>query len=291
MSTIEVKQITKRFGATTALRDVSLRFEDKKIYGLLGRNGAGKTTLLNLITNKLFPTSGEVLIDSEPVYENDKALSKVYCMGESRLYPHTMKIKEVFRWSKEFYPDMDMDYAEYLADRFALDRKKKVRELSTGYESVFQIIIALAGKAQILLLDEPVLGLDANFRDLFYRELLDNYSKNPRTIVISTHLIEEAAEVIENVIIIKKGEILLQDEAQNLLSKGFTVTGPQGKVDGFIAGKNVLGADVLGGIKSAYLLEKLDKASVPDGIEVSGMKLQSLFIYLTNAEGGKKNEI
>lgn len=283
MSTIEVKNITKRFGATTALDDVSLRFEDKKIYGLLGRNGAGKTTLLNLITNKVFPTSGEIFIDGERVYENDKALSKVYCMGESRLYPNTMRIKEVFKWSKEFYPDMDTDYADYLADRFALDKRKKVRELSTGYESIFQVIIALAGKAPILLLDEPVLGLDANFRDLFYRELLDNYNKNPRTIVVSTHLIEEAADVIENVVIIKKGRILLQDEAQNLLSRGFTVTGPQGKVDGFIAGRNVLGADILGGIKSAYLLEKLDKASVPDGLEVSGMKLQSLFIHLTNA--------
>lgn len=283
MSVIEVKNITKNFGATTALKDVSLRFEEKKIYGLLGRNGAGKTTLLNLITNKLFPTSGEILIDGERVYENDKALSKVFCMGESKLYPPTMKISEVLKWSKEFYPDMDTDYAEYLADRFALNKKKKVRELSTGYESIFQIIIALACKAQILLLDEPVLGLDANFRDLFYRELLDNYNKNPRTIVISTHLIEEAADVIENVVIIKNGQILLTDEAQNLLSMGFTVTGPQGKVESFISGKNVLGADILGGIKSAYLLEKLDKSSVPEGIEVSGMKLQNLFIYLTNA--------
>lgn len=283
MSVIEVKNITKQFGTTTALKDVSLKFEENKIYGLLGRNGAGKTTLLNLITNKLFPTSGEVLIDGEQVYENDKALSKVFCMGESSLYPNTMKISEVFKWSKEFYPDMDMEYADYLADRFALNKRKRVRELSTGYESIFQIIIALAGKAPILLLDEPVLGLDANFRDLFYRELLNNYNKNPRTIVISTHLIEEAADVIENVVIIKNGQILLTDEAQHLLSMGFTVTGPQGKVDSFIAGRNVLGADILGGIKSAYLLEKLDRASVPDGIEVSGMKLQSLFIYLTNA--------
>ncbi len=283
MSVIEVKQITKQFGATTALSDVNLKFEENKIYGLLGRNGAGKTTLLNLITNKLFPTSGEILIDGEQVIESDKALSKVFCMGESRLYPHTMRVKEVLKWSNEFYPDLDMNYAYYLTDRFALDLRKKVRELSTGYESIFQIIIALACKAPILLLDEPVLGLDANYRDLFYRELLDNYNKNPRTIVVSTHLIEEAAEVIENVVIIKKGRILLQEEAQQLLSKGFTVTGPQGKVDEFIAGKNVLGADMLGGIKSAYLLEKLDKSSVPEGLEVSGMKLQSLFIYLTNA--------
>lgn len=283
MSCIEVKNLTKIFGTTAALKSVSVSLEGNRIYGLLGRNGAGKTTLLNIITNKIFPTEGEALIDGEAVFENDKALSKVYCMGESRMYPASMRVKEVFKWTKEFYPDMDMNYAQKLADKFSLSLKKRVRELSTGYESIFQIIVALAGNAPVLLLDEPVLGLDANFRDLFYRELLTNYSERPRTIVISTHLIEEAADVIENVIIIKNGEVLLQEDVQELLSRGCTVTGPEGIVSSFIEGRNVLGTDALGGIKSAYLLEKINKSEVPAGIEISGMKLQSLFIHLTNA--------
>jgi len=283
MNTIEVKNITKRFADTLALNNVNVTFGDNKIYGLLGRNGAGKTTLLNLITNKLFPTEGEITIDGENVCENDAVLSKVYCMGESSLYVPTMKVKEVFKWSKEFYPQMDTEYACRLADKFQLNLKKKVRELSKGYESIFQVIVALSCNAPILLLDEPVLGLDANFRDLFYKELLLNYSEKPRTIIISTHLIEEAADVIENVVIIKKGEILLQEDTQSLVSRGYTVTGPQGKVDEFIRGRNMLGADVLGGIKSAYILEKPDKPSVPEGLEISGMSLQNLFIHLTNA--------
>ncbi len=283
MGCIEIRGVTKQFGATTAVKNVTATLAENRIYGLLGRNGAGKTTLLNMITNKLFPTSGEILIDGESVYENDKALSKVYCMGESRMYPDTMRIKEVFKWTKEFYPDMDTDYAGKLAEKFDLNLRKKVKELSTGYMSVFQIIIALSCGAPILLLDEPVLGLDANFRDLFYRELLENYSSKPRTIVISTHLIEEAAEVIENVIIIKEGEILLQDKAEHLLSMGYTVTGPQRLVDEVTHGRNIIGADTLGGIKSVYMLEELDKGTVPEGVEVSGMKLQNLFIHLTNS--------
>jgi ABC-2 type transport system ATP-binding protein len=283
MGCIEIRNVTKQFGATTAVKDVSVTLGGNRIYGLLGRNGAGKTTLLNMITNKLFPTAGEIFIDGENVYENDKALSKVYCMGESRMYPDTMRIKEVFKWTKEFYPDMDTDYAVRLAEKFGLNLKKKVRELSTGYKSIFQIIIALSSGAPVLLLDEPVLGLDANFRDLFYRELLESYNNKPRTIVISTHLIEEAADVIENVIIIKNGEVLLQDEAEHLLSMGYTVTGPQRLVDEFTHGRNIIGADTLGGIKSVYMLEKLDKDTVPEGVEVSGMKLQNLFIHLTNS--------
>lgn len=283
MNCVEVKNVKKQFPGTLALKDVSATFGDNSIYGLLGRNGAGKTTLLNLITNKLFPTEGEITIDGESVYENDSVLSKLYCMGESSLYPSTMRIKDVFKWSQAFYPNMDMDYALRLSEMFQLNTKKRVRELSKGYESIFQVVIALSCNAPILLLDEPVLGLDANFRDLFYKELLRNYSENPRTIIISTHLIEEAADVIEHVVIIKNGEVLLQEETQSLLSRGYTVTGPQGRVDEFIQGKNVLGTDVLGGIKSAYILEKLDKTSVPEGLEVSGMNLQNLFIHLTNA--------
>lgn len=282
MSFIDVKGVTKNYGATAALKNVSLKFEENRICGLLGRNGAGKTTLINLITNKIFPTCGEIQIDGEDIIENDAALSKIYCMSESNLYPDNMRIKDIFKWSKTFYPELNMDYAEKLADKFRLPQKKKVRELSTGYVSIFKLVVALSSNAPILLLDEPVLGLDANFRDLFYRELLANYSEKPRTIVISTHLIEEAAEIIEDVVIIKNGEILIKDTVQNLISRGYTVTGPQRLIDSFIQGKNVLGIDILGGIKSAYLLEALDKSTVPEGIEVSGMKLQNLFIHLTN---------
>lgn len=283
MSCIEVKNVTKQFGTTTALDNVSLRFEQNKIYGLLGRNGAGKSTLLNIITNKLFATSGNVTIDGEHVQENDKALAKVYCMSEQNLYPETLKIKEVFKLSRDFFPNMDLDYAYSLAEKFSLNLNKKVKALSTGYNSIFKIIIALACNAPIILLDEPVLGLDANFRDLFYRELLTNYSENPRTIVISTHLIEEAADVIEDVVIIKDGKIIMQDSVQSVLSNGYTVTGPAQAVDSFVLGKHVLGSDTLGGMKSAYLLEPLEQGNIPKGVEVSKMKLQNLFIHLTNS--------
>ena len=249
----------------------------------------GKTTLLNLVTDRIFPTSGEVTIDGENVHENDTALSKVYCMSEKSLYPSNMPIKDIFKWTAEFYPGMDMEYAYSLADKFALNLRKKERTLSTGYMSIYKVIIALSCGAPILLLDEPVLGLDANFRDLFYRELIASYSAKPRTIVVSTHLIEEAAEVIEKVVIVQAGRVLLQDSVHQVLSMGYTATGPQRVLDDFVRGKNVLGADELGGMKSVYLLDKLPEGEAPQGIEISRMRLQSLFVHLTNA-GGYRNE-
>lgn len=283
MSLIEVKNVTKRFGSTTALNDVTITFEENKIYGLLGRNGAGKTTLLRLITNRLFPTQGSIFIDGEPALENDAALKKVYCMSEQLLYPDSMRVREVLKWTKEFYPEMDAEYARQLADRFALNTGKKIKAMSTGYVSIFKIIVALSCNAPILLLDEPVLGLDANYRDVFYRELIESYSRRPKTVVVSTHLIDEAAGVIENVAIIKNGEIIMNDTTQNALAAGVTVTGPAGLVDSFVQGKKVLGQDMLGGMKSAYLLETLEDGAAPQGLEVTRLNLQSLFIHLTNS--------
>lgn len=281
MSKIEIKNISKTFGEVPALNNVSVQIEENHIYGLLGRNGAGKTTLLNLLTGKMFPDSGEILVDGEPVMENDRALSKMYCMTEMNLYPENMRVKEAFRWSAEFYPEFNKEYANTLCGKFELNTRSKIKDLSTGYASIFKIIVALACNAQITIFDEPVLGLDANHRDLFYRELILNYSDHPRTFIISTHLIEEIADVIDRVLIIKKGQLVMNDEVQNVLSLGCAVSGPAGAVDEFIKDKQVLGCDTLGGLKSAYLLGWIDHA--PDGLEISNLDLQKLFIQLTNA--------
>ena len=200
MSTIVIKNLSKNYGTTRALDDVSLTIEPEKIYGLLGRNGAGKTTLLNILTNKIFASAGEVTVDDQPVCENDAVLGELFYMSERNLYPEGLKVKEVFRWTKEFYPQMDMAYAHALAKKFGLNIDKKIKELSTGYGSIFKAILALSSNASIVIFDEPVLGLDANHREMFYKELIANYSVHPKTIIISTHLIEEVADTLEEAI-------------------------------------------------------------------------------------------
>lgn len=280
MNAIQVNNITKRFGEVTALQNVTLSFEAGKIYGLLGRNGAGKSTLLNLISNRIFPTEGEITVDGEPARENDRAQGKLYCMSEKTLYPDTMRVREAFRASRCFYPEFDLDYALKLAQKFDMNVKTKIKGLSTGYTSIFKLIIALASNAPYILLDEPVLGLDANHRELFYRELIENYSEHPRTIVISTHLIEEVADLIEQVVIIKKGEILLNRPAEEVRQMGYSVSGKGSDVDAYIADREVLSVDSLGGLKTACLLGKPE--GVPASLEVASLDLQKLFVQLTN---------
>ncbi|NLB43309.1 MAG: ABC transporter ATP-binding protein [Clostridiales bacterium] len=283
MSYIDVKNISMHFGSTVALNNVNISLDKNKIYGLLGRNGAGKSTLLNLMTNKLFPTNGKILMNGEPVQENDSILSRIYCMSEKTMYPESMKVNAAYQWTKKFYPSFDMEYAMRLSKKFELNTKKAIKNLSTGYTSIFKIVIALSCNAETILLDEPILGLDAFHRDLFYRELLTNFRNNPSTIVISTHLIEEAADIIEEVIILKEGEVLLQQTVEDVLSKGYTVSGPAGKVDAYVAGKQAIGSDSMGGLKSTYMFDKAPEGPLPEGLEISKLDLQKMFIHLTNS--------
>lgn len=278
---IVINQVSKSFGPVRALNRVSVTLEEGKIYGLLGRNGAGKSTLLNVLTDRIFPEEGSVTVDGEPVRDNDRALSKMYLMSEKNCYPESMRVKEAFRWTKEFYPDFDQEFAWNLAAAFELNTNAKVNKLSTGYSSIFKLTVALSVNTPYVLLDEPVLGLDANHRDLFYRTLLARYTQRPFTAVISTHLIEEVASLIEDVVVIHKGEVLRQGSCQDLLSQGYTVSGPKGLVEEYLKGKNVLGVDALGGLESAYVLGDPDRTSLPQGLELSGLDLQKLFILMT----------
>lgn len=281
---IAITNVSKSFGQVNAVNNLTLTLEDGKIYGLLGRNGAGKTTLLNLITNRLYPTLGTIAINGQDAASGEMAQGNVYFMSEKTLYSETARVCDIFKWTNIFYnSQMDLAYANDLAKQFGLDTKKRVRQLSTGYNSIFKIIIALSLKVPYILLDEPVLGLDANHRELFYKLLLENYAENPRTIVISTHLIEEVSGLIEQAIIIKDGKLIRNESVESLLSSGYTVSGPKGAVDAYITGKQVIGSEQLGGLMTACVQGKADEKSLPDGLTLSPLDLQKLFIRLTNS--------
>lgn len=280
MRGIELKNITKHYKDTKALENISLTIEYGKIYGLLGRNGAGKSTMVNLISNRIFPTSGEIFVDGEMSIENDEALRKIFTMSEHNLLPVDRKFKDAVKLVKEFYPALDEDYAFALAEKFELDVKKKLMSLSTGYSSISKLIIALASGADYIFFDEPVLGLDPNHRELFYKELIDRYANTGSTFVISTHLIDECASLIEKAIIIDKGRLVTAEDTEKIMQDSYTVTGPAELVDKYTAGKTVIGSDNVGGIKSAYVKGKAE--NVPQGLEISKASLQSLFIRMTN---------
>lgn len=215
---IEVSNVSKRFGEVKALDDVSVSFGGEQIYGLLGNNGAGKSTLLNIIAGRLFADQGAVSVDGLPG-RSDAALCRIHLMGEKNLFPEEMKVRQALRWAGELYRGFDREYALSLAEQFKLRTDKKITALSTGYASIFRFVTALATNAPYLLLDEPVLGLDAQHRDLLYRLLLTHYAERPCTIVISTHLIAEVANLLAHTVFIREGKIIV-DAPRDSLADG-----------------------------------------------------------------------
>ena len=277
---LEVNNITKNFGATKALDQVSLQLPAGKIYGLLGRNGAGKSTLLNLATNRLFPSSGEIRLDGESVVENDFANGKVFLMSVQNMYPEGMKVKGGFRWSKEFYPAFNEDEARALAAEYKLDLNKKIKNLSTGYQSLYKLIVALATNAPYLFLDEPVLGLDANNRRSIYQKLLEKFAENECTIILSTHIIEEVSGIVEEIIILHEGRVMRQESVEHLLASHYLITGPEAEVNAYVADKKVVHSRRFGSLLIATIEGAPEAHS--DKLTVARPELQDLFIELTS---------
>ena len=281
MNKLTYENVTMRFGDVTALDHVSLTLEPGHIYGLLGRNGAGKSTLLSVTANWRHATEGDVLLDGESVWENTRAQQQIVCMSDGNLFP-TMRVKNGLLWYSRFRSGFDMEQALRLCEKFELSLKAKIQSLSTGYATIFKLIVAMASQCPFTFYDEPVLGLDANHRDLFYRELMEDFAKNPRCVVISTHLIEECSALLDHIIVINKGKLMLNEPVEDTLSRGYTVSGPAGAVDAFTAGKKLFGTQNLGGLKTAYVQGTPDQEKAPDGLEISALDLQQLFIQLTN---------
>ena len=285
MQGIQIKNVTKKYNGLTALDNVSFSFEFGKIYGFLGRNGAGKSTLINVIANRIFADEGKVLVDDVPARENMKVQEKIFCMSETDLYDKDLKIKEHFKWINRFYDSFNIDKALEISEKFNLDTDKRFKALSKGYQSIFKLTVALSLNVPYVIFDEPVLGLDANHRELFYDLLLKDYEDGERTIIIATHLIEEVANIIEEVVLIDKGKILLQESVERLLETGYSISGITKEVDDYCTDKNVIGYDELGSLKIAYVLGEKTPLPENSNLQISTMNLQKLFVKLTEKGG------
>ncbi|WP_448235776.1 ABC transporter ATP-binding protein [Microbacterium paulum] len=296
MTVIEVQHLTKRYKDTLALDDVSVSFEKDTIYGLLGRNGAGKTTLMSILTAQNFGTSGSARVFGEDPYENARVLSRICFVRESQRYPEDALPTHAFRMASLFFPNWDQAFAEELLADFELPLKTRIKKLSRGQLSAVGVIIGLASRAEITFFDEPYLGLDAVARQLFYDRLLADYAEHPRTIILSSHLIDEVANLIERVVVIDGGRILLDDETDAVRSRAATIVGDQTAVDLFVTGREVIHRENLGRVASVTVLGDLtadDRAALQaSDLDVAPVSLQQLVVRLTQhaARGAAKGD-
>jgi len=234
--TISVRGLTRRYRGHLALDDVTVDIEGATITGLLGRNGAGKTTFLRILAAQEFPSSGEVRVLGATPIENDAVLRRMVFVREDQTYPD-IRVGHVLRAASWFYPNWSAEVADTLLGAFDLPACRAVKKLSRGMRSAVGIVVGLAARAEVTLFDEPYAGLDAVARQTFYDHLLADYAEHPRTILLSTHLIDEVADLLERVVMIDRGRIALDADADTVRGTATAVSGAAAAVESFAAGR------------------------------------------------------
>ncbi len=282
---VQATGLTKHYGAVRAVDDVTFSLEEGGICGLLGRNGAGKTTLMSLLTAQEFATRGEVRVFGAAPLENPAVLGRTCFIKESQKYPDDFRVKHVLKSAPWFFDGWDAEFADQLVEEFRVPLDRRMKKLSRGQFSAVGVIVGLASRAPLTVFDEPYLGLDAVARQLFYDRLLADYAEHPRTVILSTHLIDEVSDLLEHVLVLDEGRLVLDSTADDLRGRASTVVGPAEAVERFTTGRDVLHRDRIGGLMSATVAG-LDEAGRRDaraaGFELGPVSLQQMIVRMTS---------
>ena len=286
---ISVTGLTRRYYDEVALDDVSLTVGAGTITGLLGRNGAGKTTLLRILAGQEFPSSGSVRVFGAAPAENEDVLRRLVLVREDQVYPD-FKVCHALRAASFCYPNWDAGLASSLLKDYGVRPGKAIKGLSRGQRSALGITIGLAARAEVTLFDEPYAGLDAVARQVFYDRLLADFAAFPRTVLLSTHLIDEAAALFENVIVIDCGRVALDAAADGLRGMATTVSGPVLAVDSFTAGRPVWERRGLGSQASVVMVGQVsgeDRERARSlGLDLTPLSLQQLVVRASGQSVG-----
>lgn len=250
---LELRGVHKSYGHQTVLTNINLSLAPNRIYGLLGANGVGKTTLISLICNHTFRSSGQVLVDGEDPAENAAVLSRMCFIREDQRYNDAYALTHLLPVLPAFYPNWSAEFANHLIERFRLPRRTQTRKLSRGQRSALAIVIALSSRAPYTFLDEPYLGLDATARTVFYEELAQDVGRHPRTIVMSTHLIDEAAALFEEVVILRDHGVALHAPVDEVTGDAFSIHGLADEIESFIGSRELLDDRRLGRMRTSLV--------------------------------------
>jgi len=285
MNAIETRTLSKHFRDVAALDDVSLDLAEGRVHGLLGRNGAGKTTLMKLLTGQIFASSGEMRVLGGNPVENPRVLTQTCFIQESQKYPDGFRPLDVLRIAEGLYPAWDQGLARELVADFRLPEKRVIKKLSRGQLSAVGIIVGLASRAPLTFFDEPYLGLDAVARRLFFDRLLADYSEHPRTVILSTHHIDEVSNLLEHVVLLDEGRVAISAEIDELQNAAIEVSGRADEVRAHLVGADVLHLQELGALATATVHAEpgsADRARAA-GLQVAPVSLQNYIVHRTTA--------
>jgi len=280
---IQLESVTKRFGDVTAIGDLTLTLPDTGIYCLLGRNGAGKTTLMRLIAGRIGATSGHITVDGEVVSPGRMPESVNFI--DTGVAQFNRKVSWLIDAAADVQPEFDREFALEMANRFELDKRKRFNQLSFGMKTMLTTIITAANTGRTILFDEPTLGFDPVMREQFNTLLLKSFDTHPRLIMVSTHMIDEIAKVVERLIIIDHGHLMLEAGIDDIDEMAYTLSGSVDAVRPLLTSLNCIGETVMGSVMAAHVYDH--RIEPPPGVGISNISLQDFFINLV---GGVSHE-
>lgn len=285
---INLSGVTRRFGSVTALDEVTTSIKTGQICGLLGSNGAGKTTLMSLIAGHDQPTAGRVEVHGKRPFESAAVAAQTCFIRDNQRYPDDYKLTHALRIAPAFHPHWDSDYAQELAENFRLPTKTDTKKFSRGQLSALAITMTLASRAPITIFDEPYLGLDVSARHKFYEVLIEDYTRHPRTIVLSTHLVGEMQSIFDHVIVLHHGKVHLDAAADDLQSLGYEVSGRAETVRTWANENTAMTVRAVGSLATATFAGPVP-SSVPAGLEVRDLPLHDLVAAIGDNQQGVKS--
>ncbi|NIK13060.1 ATP-binding cassette domain-containing protein [Alkalibacillus almallahensis] len=292
MAEVELSDVTKSYRNQEAISSLTLNIPDQSITGLIGPNGAGKTTLLNLIAGIEAVTDGEVSVFGNEPLENLSVAANLFYVHEDMMYPQDFRISEVYQAFKKIYPNWDQALAENLSEHFNLSLKQMPRDLSKGQASTLNAIIGLAVQTPVTMFDEPTTGMDYGVRRDFYRALLKSYIAHPRTIILSSHLLNELEDLLEHVILLDHGELELMMEMDELKQYAVALVG---EYDSLIDQQSILYQDRLDLNQQYWVIKHPGETTLQDlrrhGFTISPVAPSDLCVYLTQMNRGDVDHV
>lgn len=288
MTIITCEDITKNYGCKNALNNFSVTIKQNTITGLVGRNGAGKTTLLRMIAGHIIPSSGEIKVFNEDPFNNLLISANSIIVHDSMDFPYQLTLLETLHIAESFYPNWDMDFAQKLFSYFNFEDDEKYEQLSKGKRSTFNFIVGLASRSPLTLLDEPTSGMDVAVRKDVYRALLKDYMNHPRTIIISSHYLEEIEDLLENLLLIDNGQMLLHLPIDEVKQYAIRIDGKTNWIEENIPEETIIAKRKLESNHSYVIVKnsELIKQFEGSNVNITPISPSELIVYLTNAEGG-----
>lgn len=291
---VECEDVTKKIIGRKALNQLSLKIEKNKMTGLIGRNGAGKTTLMKILAGYWYETSGRVEVFSQRPFNNLLVSANTIYIDDQMTYSHTLTLEDILKEAKRAYPNWDAVLADRLFDYFSFHPKSRHDSLSKGMKSTFNMIIGLASRCELTMFDEPTIGMDASVRKDFYRALLKDYLNHPRSIIISSHHLEEIEDVLEDIILIDNGKLFLHESMDDLKEYAQGISGRTEILVPMLSEEEVIYQRQIGN-NTTYAVVKTDSIVVEKakqfGMDIASVTPNDLCIYLTAKEKGGIDDV